>query len=127
MERARKAALAVALLLLAAILVALARTLFGTWHATGDYAVIQLRTLDVGSRHTPLVGPYSRYGWSHPGPALFYALAPVLRLFTGHDIGVLAGAIVINGLALVCIVFFAWRRRDAAALIMVLLLSLIHI
>ena len=123
MERARKAALAVALLLLAAILVAFVRTLFGTWHATGDYAVIQMRTLDVGGRHTPLVGPYSRYGWSHPGPALFYALAPALRLFTGHDIGVLAGAIVINGLALVCIVFFAWRRRDAAALTMVLLVT----
>src|SRR5471030_794226 len=103
MERARKAALAVALILLAAIVFAFVRTLFGTWHATGDQAVIQLRTLDVGGRHTPLIGPYSRYGWSHPGPALFYALAPILRLFGGHDTGVLAGAVVLNALALVCI------------------------
>ena len=117
MERARRAAIAAALILGAALLVAFGRTIFGSWHSTGDHAVIELRTLDVGGRHTPLVGPYSRYGWSHPGPALFYALAPVLRLFAKRDIGTLAGAVVLNGLALGCIFAVLWRRRDAVALV----------
>jgi len=123
MARARTAATAAALILLVAVIVAFGRTIFGDWHATGDHAVLELRTLDVGTRHTPLVGPYSRYGWSHPGPALFYALAPTLRLFGGRDIGLLAGAVVINGLALACIVAATWRRRDTAALVFVALIT----
>jgi hypothetical protein len=123
MERARRGAIAAALVLLAAVLFAFGRTIFGDWHATGDHAVIQLRTLDVGGSHTPLMGPYSRYGWSHPGPALFYALAPVVRLFASRDIGSLAGAVVLNGLALACIFVVTWRRRDAAALVIVILVT----
>jgi hypothetical protein len=123
MARVRTAATAAALILLAAVVVAFGRTILGSWHATGDHAVLELRTLDVGTRHTPLVGPYSRYGWSHPGPALFYALAPTLRLFGGRDIGMLAGAVVINGLSLACIVAATWRRRDTAALVFVVLIT----
>jgi hypothetical protein len=123
MARARTAATAAALILLVAVVVAFGRTIFGDWHATGDHAVLELRTLDVGGGHTPLVGPYSRYGWSHPGPALFYALAPTLRLFGGRDIGLLAGAVVINALALVCVVAATWRRRDTAAFVFVLLIT----
>jgi len=42
-----------------------------TWQLQGDYALELLRSRDVWG-HTPLVGPFSRYGWSHPGPALFF-------------------------------------------------------
>jgi hypothetical protein len=123
MRRARTAAIAAGVILLAAVIVAFGRTVLGSWHATGDHAVLQLRTLDVGGAHNPLVGPYSRYGWSHPGPALFYALAPTLRLFGGRDIGMLAGAVVINALALVTVFAATWRRRDTAALVFVMLIA----
>src|SRR5690349_8357134 len=35
-----------------------------------DTALIELRTFDVG-HHTPQLGPFSRFTWTHPGPMLF--------------------------------------------------------
>src|SRR5437868_1919006 len=52
-----------------------------TWHPAGDWSVLELRTRDVGSTSTPLVGPYSRFGWNHPGPLMFWLLAVPYRLF----------------------------------------------
>lgn len=49
---------------------------------SGDHAALDLRTLDATELHGSL-GPYSRFGFSHPGPALFYLLAPVM-LVTGR-------------------------------------------
>lgn len=46
------------------------------WKAAGDLSVIRLRALDVGTSNTPLVGPYSRFQWNHPGPMLSFAFAP---------------------------------------------------
>jgi hypothetical protein len=43
----------------------------GPW---GDQAIIQVDTARAASLHQ-LLGPYSRFGWSHPGPAWFYLLA----------------------------------------------------
>ena len=125
LDHARRVATGAALVLFAAVAIAFVRTIVGSWHATGDQALIELRTFDVGGRHTPLVGPYSRYGWSHPGPALFYALAPVLRVFGGHDTGLLAGALAINALALGALFSVAWRRHDAAAFVLVVLVTAI--
>lgn len=125
LDRVRRAALVAALIIFAALVVAFVRTIVGDWHATGDQALIELRSFDVGGRHTPLIGPYSRYGWSHPGPALFYALAPVLRIFGGHDTGLLAGALAINALALAAMFAVVWRRRDTAAFVLVLLVATI--
>jgi hypothetical protein len=48
---------------------------------SGDHALLELGTLDASRLHGSL-GPYSRYGFSHPGPAFFYLLAPVM-LVTG--------------------------------------------
>jgi hypothetical protein len=46
-----------------------------------DQAVLDMRVRDVWtfSANTPLSGPYSRFGWDHPGPLMYYALA----LFSG--------------------------------------------
>lgn len=62
-----------------------------------DQASLLLRTWEVGTRHTPLVGAYSRYGWDHPGPLLFWVSAPGVRLFGPP--GLLATAGVVNALA----------------------------
>src|SRR5205814_8098147 len=44
---------------------------------SGDPALLDMATRSAAHFHRQ-VGPYSRYGFSHPGPALFYAAAPVL-------------------------------------------------
>jgi hypothetical protein len=67
---------AVALPAVCAVVAALAHG----WTPVGDQAGEVARIADVGTRHTPLVGPYSRAGWSHPGPLLFWACAPGWRL-----------------------------------------------
>jgi hypothetical protein len=79
----------------------------------GDQALIEL-----GARRAwhldQLVGPYSRYDFHHPGPAMFYLLAPWVRLLEPSGPGVYLGAIVINGVALSVSVALLWRRSGAA-------------
>lgn len=44
------------------------------WAPHGDIALEIMRSRDVGN-HTPLIGAFGRYGWSHPGPAIFFLLS----------------------------------------------------
>jgi hypothetical protein len=80
----------------------------GDYAAGSDIGLTELRTLDVG-RHPVLLGPYSRDGWNHPGPALFYALALPYRLAGSHSIGLAVGALLINALAITGIALVARR------------------
>ena len=43
------------------------------WTPIGDLALVDLKLRDLWS-HPPLVGAYSRFGWSHPGPAMFWLM-----------------------------------------------------
>lgn len=79
----------------------------------GDIAIIDLRVRDVFTSALPLVGPYSRYGWNHPGPALFYALAPLNVLTGGAAWSTLVGGALLQGLAIVLTVRLAWQRAGA--------------
>ncbi|MGZ4701029.1 MAG: hypothetical protein ACXV98_07445, partial [Ilumatobacteraceae bacterium] len=65
-------------------------------YAVGDIALIELRTRDVLTAHPPLVGAYSRYGWSHPGPAEFYLFAVPYRLFGGDARALRLTALLFN-------------------------------
>jgi hypothetical protein len=47
---------------------------------TGDGAALELGTLHAW-HGTQLVGPYSRFVWSHPGPLFFYLAVPVYEAF----------------------------------------------
>ncbi len=78
-------------------LVAVAFAVGRGWTPAGDQSVEALRIFEVGTRHMPLVGAYSRFGWDHPGPLLFWLCAPGYRLF-GTD-GVLLTVGCINALA----------------------------
>jgi len=106
----------VAGLLTVPVLVLLVRVLFSGWLSSSDWSAIELRTRDVGTWHTPLVGPYSRYGWNHPGPLLFYALAVPYRIFGSQGRGILAGALAINAAAIACVGVVFWRRGQLAGL-----------
>jgi hypothetical protein len=76
----------------------------------GDYALIDLRTRDVWSRDIPLVGAYSRYGWNHPGPLEFWLVAP-FSLLTGRGAwATQVGNALLQGVAIVWLARFCWRR-----------------
>jgi hypothetical protein len=93
-------------------------SLIGThWHPTSDNALEVLRVRDVGGRHTPLTGVQSRLGWDHPGPSLFWLLAP-FRWVAG-DTGILVGVACINGAAIVTALLLA-RRRAGLPFVVVL-------
>ena len=107
-DRLAAIALAFTLLPLVVSAVALVVKVGGDYAAGSDIGLTELRTFDVG-RHPMLLGPYSREGWNHPGPALFYALALPYRLTGSHSIGLTLGALLINGLAIAGVALVARR------------------
>jgi hypothetical protein len=111
----RLVALALGLVLLPVVVSAVALVVsVGTSYLAGsDIGLTELRTDDVG-RHQVLLGPYSRDGWNHPGPALFYALALPYRLAGGNSIGLGLGALLINGVAIAGMAVVAYRRGGVA-------------
>lgn len=80
-----------------------------TWYPPSDYGLIELSTRDVGT-HTPLVGPFSRFGWNHPGPLLFWTLAPPYRLFGAEPAGLFVGAGSVNLAAIGASATILYRR-----------------
>lgn len=83
----------------------------------GDQALLDLQArrawhLDL------LVGPYSRYGWHHPGPALAYLLALPVRLLEPSGAGLHLGTVLVNGAAAVAVVGWVWRRHGARAAVL---------
>jgi hypothetical protein len=80
----------------------------------GDQAILQLRVADVGTRHTPLVGSYQRFGWNQPGPAYLYLLAVPYRLFGSNYAAMQIGALLINGLAIAGTLRVCFKRGGLA-------------
>ena len=83
------------------------------WRPSGDWAVLNLRVEDVGSQ-TPLVGPYSRFGWNHPGPLLYWLLAIPYHLFGDKPEALLTAAATLNALTVAAMSLVAWRRGRLA-------------
>lgn len=83
---------------------------------TADLATTEMRTRDVVA-HAPDLGPYSRDGWFHPGPALYYALAGPYRLFGGDSAALLVAAIAVNAASLATMMGLA-RRRGGTGLML---------
>ena len=88
----------------------------GGYMPASDHALTELQVRDVG-HHPVLVGLYSRGDWSHPGPALFYLLAPFYRLVGGASIGMNLGALAINGGALAGMLLVARRHGGTALMV----------
>jgi hypothetical protein len=80
------------------------------WQPAGDWSVLELRTRDVGSTLTPLLGPYSRFGWNHPGPMLFWTFAAPYRLLGQSSSSMLLVASLVNAASAIATAAFAWRR-----------------
>lgn len=65
------------------------------WTPVSDDALIELLTRDVPGQ-LPLTGVYSRFGWNHPGPTLFYLLAVPYRLLGSASAGLIVGAMLVH-------------------------------
>lgn len=106
----RRAAVALTAVALVPVLVTVVTRWGRRYVPVGDIAIIDLRVRDVWSSAIPLVGPYSRLGWNHPGPAMFWLLAP-LSFVTGRPAwATLVGGALLQGVAIVAIAWLAWRK-----------------
>jgi hypothetical protein len=97
------------------------------WYPTGDWAVLAMRVADVG-HNTPLLGPYSRFGWNHPGPLLYWLLAIPYNLLGGRSVDLLAGSGLFACAVTGAVLAIAWRRGrlPLVALTSVALAVLVH-
>lgn len=111
----------------AAVLAAAAIAALSGVPSVGDNAAIELRVRDVGTSDTPLLGPWSRYGFlypGYPGPLLLWVLAAPYRLLGSTSLHAAAG--VLAALAVVAGVLVARRSSQhvVALLAAVVLLAL---
>jgi hypothetical protein len=91
-----------------------------SFHAIADNAQNELHTRDVG-RHLVMLGPYSRDGWNHLGPAMYYLLALPYRLTGSNSVGIYVGALLINAVAIAGMTIIAWRRGGLAVSLLTVL------
>jgi hypothetical protein len=82
-------------------------------YAIGDGAVLEMYTLHAAKGVWPL-GPYSQFGWNHPGPLLFYLLLPFYSLSEYRSIAMHAGSFAINLASVVTIVVVLLRCATPA-------------
>lgn len=87
------------------------------WYPSSDQALEVLQIGEVGSERSPQLGVYSRWGWSHPGPLLFYLTAPLAAV--AGNVGVLLSVGTLNAVAVATAAVAAWRRGGAALLTIV--------
>ncbi|HEX5586506.1 MAG TPA: hypothetical protein VFZ17_04310 [Acidimicrobiia bacterium] len=84
------------------------------WVPIGDNAIMGLRVGDVFTSDTPLVGAYSKFGWSHPGPVLFYLQALPYRILGSTSDALLVGSVLVNALSVVVLARTLWRVAGTA-------------
>ncbi len=80
----------------------------GEYHANGDDALNEIVVRQIGDR-LPLLGPYSRGNWSHPGPLYFYLMWLPYRTFGSNSSAMLVSALVLNAAAVAGSIAFAYR------------------
>jgi hypothetical protein len=79
-----------------------------------DFALLELSAGEA-LRGTQLLGPYSRFGWRHPGPAYFYLQAPLYGVSGASSASLPVGVLILNWAALLGIVACLRRWVDQAA------------
>lgn len=80
----------------------------------GDQATVELSTREA-EHFSRTLGPYSRYGWNHPGPLWFYALAVPYRLLGNDSLALALGVLLLQAGFAVLLVLAAdrWLGRTA--------------
>jgi hypothetical protein len=98
-------------------LIMFARTADPAYAPAGDIALIESYTLHAVHREL-FLGPYSRFGWNHPGPLYFFLLAPFYVMTEHRSAGLSAGALIIN-LTSLGLLLWACARQSAQGLLAV--------
>ncbi len=95
----------------------------GAAEVAGDQAVIELAVRESAEGGRSL-GPYSRYGWSHPGPIWFYLLAVPYRLLGATSVALHLSVLLLHALTSVLFVGAVdrWAGRLSAAVAAALVL-----
>jgi hypothetical protein len=83
-------------------------------YPVADTATTSIATLGA-LRGELSVGAYSRFGWNHPGPLLYQALAVPYGLSGRREIALKWGALALNALSLAGLLVVAGRRAPALA------------
>src|SRR5262245_9076293 len=96
----RKPVVIVWLSIIAGALPIAALSVFFRWatgdvYPVGDAAILEIYTLHA-VRGFWTLGPYSQFGWNHPGPLYFYLLAPFYVLSGQKTVALHVGAFSIN-------------------------------
>jgi hypothetical protein len=84
-----------------------------------DWAIFELRARDAFD-HGVYVGPYSRFGWNHPGPILFYLLGGAYKALGSKSISLHITALFVNGVTIGLIAWVAFRRGRLPMVVAVL-------
>lgn len=109
-------------------LVAAAISILGhPWVPTGDIAIIDLRSRDVLSLNPPLTGLFSRRGWNHPGPAMFWLLAPAAVVARSAPVALRFGWILIDAVVLGAALLLAARVSRTLLLVTSLTVGLSYL
>ena len=116
----RRFALALTLVPYVVGVLALVFAVGNQYHPWSDHALTELQTRSVG-RNEVLVGLYSRADWNHPGPALFYVLAPIYWLTGGMSVAISIGALLINGGSVAGMALIARRRGGVPLMLLTVL------
>ena len=90
-------------------------------YPVSDQAILEIYTLHA-VRGLWLLGPYSQFGWHHPGPLYFYLLAPFYALSSHKTIALHVGAFAINIGSLCGIAYLLMRNASAMVTCLVVLL-----
>ncbi len=115
-------AIALALVPFVASAIALIVRVGDDYLPSADQAWIELQIRDIG--HQPvLLGPYSRFGWFHPGPVLYYLLWLPYRITGSTSLSLCFAALTLNAVALVGIALVAKRRGGVPLVLLALFLS----
>ncbi len=112
-------AIVATLLALSAVIAVVATRVGRHYLPLGDEANVDLRVRDVFNGDTPLVGAYSR-GFDHPGPLLYWLLAPLSALAGGAAWATLVGGAVLHGIAIAASGWLAFRRGGVLLMALVL-------
>jgi hypothetical protein len=112
----KRRSLVVALLIalaLAPLIVAIPRIVRGMDGAclASDFALLELST-EEATHGAQLLGPYSRFGWRHPGPAYFYLLAALYWISGGSSASLPVTVLIINWAAILGMAAALWRWAD---------------
>lgn len=109
-DRAALAATALVALAVAPLVIGSLALVGETWEPMGDWASLVLRTSQVGTPETPLIGAYSMHGFAHPGPLLYWVAAPAYRLLGEDPRSLLWTGASVNVVTIVALAAVAWRR-----------------